>query len=78
MIYRQRPTFADDFLLQTIFPFLDSRGANFLLKLARYWNAEVPPLRSTQALAASTNPLRRVSHMWRKVAEVLATATIHV
>lgn len=78
MIFRQRPTFADEFLLQTIFPFLDSHGAKYPMKLARYWNAEVQPSQATPTVPTSAHPLTRVRHAWRKVAEVLATATINV
>ena len=43
MIVRQRATPADDFLLHVVFPWLNAMHAKPLLRLARFWNAELRP-----------------------------------
>ena len=41
MLYRQRITDVDDFLLRAVFPFLESTGLISILRLPRIWNEPI-------------------------------------
>jgi hypothetical protein len=43
MVYRQRATALDDFLLQVLFPWLVTLHLTPFLRLARIWNEPVQP-----------------------------------
>ncbi len=51
MLIRQRSTFADDFLLRVVFPYLEEHNVLCLLRLARLWNREVRSAASFEAAA---------------------------
>jgi len=67
MLIRQRSTFADEFLLQVLFPCLHSTHSRRLLVLARFWNREIC-LRPSAEVPRSPALLRDA---WRRVASVL-------
>ena len=52
VIYQQRTTVLDDFLLQTIFPWLMTLHVTPLLRLAKYWSVPIRPI----APAPSVSP----------------------
>ena len=64
MIYRQRPTVVDDFLLQVLFPWLVALHATPLLRLARIWSEPVYPAPASPASPAHD----RLRDLWSKVA----------
>ena len=64
MIYRQRQTVVDDFLLQVVFPWLVAWNATPLLWFARIWSEPVLPVPT-----ASQSAIReRIKDLWSKVA----------
>jgi len=61
VIYRQRATIADDFLLRVVFPWLIALHATPLLKLAHFW---IVPVRTVDEDAPSSHAVARV---WSKI-----------
>lgn len=72
MIYRQRQTVADDFLLQVVCPLLTALHATPLLRLARIWSEPVFPAAQAPRFAAGG----RVKDLWSKVAAWNYTSSI--
>jgi hypothetical protein len=68
MLIRQRSTFADDFLLRMVFPYLHDIGATRLTRLACFWNPEVG---SVPAPATPLRPTARIHDAWKRLAHVL-------
>ena len=64
MIYRQRQTVVDDFLLQVVCPWLADMHATPLLRLARIWSEPVLPDSRDSRSAA----LEKLKELWGKVA----------
>ena len=64
MIYRQRQTVVDDFLLQVVCPWLTDLHATRLLRLARIWSEPVFPV----ARASRSVARERIKDLWGKVA----------
>ena len=62
MIYRQRQTFVDDFLLQVVCPWLVALHATPLLRLAHIWREPAFPA------AHSAGAGERIKEVWSKVA----------
>jgi hypothetical protein len=50
MVHRQRATVMDDFLLLTVFPFLESTGVRSLVRLPRIWSKPVVRHRATSSV----------------------------
>ncbi|MBX6771241.1 MAG: hypothetical protein IRY83_05915 [Chloroflexi bacterium] len=61
MIYRQRETIFDEFLLQVVFPWLTALHATPLRRLARFW---MVPVRTGTAHRPASTPAARV---WSKI-----------
>ena len=64
MIYRQRQTVVDDFLLQVVCPWLVALHATSLLRLARIWSE--PVLLVPEASQSATH--EGIKDLWSKVA----------
>lgn len=52
VIYQQRTTVLDDFLLQVVFPLLVTMHVTPLLRLARYWSVPIRPVTSSPSMSA--------------------------
>ncbi|MBI2942208.1 MAG: hypothetical protein HYY04_17400 [Chloroflexi bacterium] len=82
MIVRQRPTIADDFLLQVLLPYLDphleSRATRHLLKLTRYWNPEIRPTNGPARIPVPSSPASRLRERWRRLLHVVSEASASV
>jgi|GEM_PF-4244752 len=63
MIYRQRPTAVDDFLLQVLFPWLIALHATPLLRLARIWSEPVYPI----PMSPGSPVNERLRDLWSKL-----------
>jgi len=64
MIYRQRQTVVDDFLLQVVCPWLADLHATRLIPLARIWSEPVFPA-SSESESAVGGPIKQ---LWSKIA----------
>lgn len=64
VIYRQRTTIIDDFLLRMVFPWLSAVHATPLLRLARFWTVPLKPMPPTTPGPALPRPVER---LWSKI-----------
>lgn len=64
MIYRQRQTVVDDFLLQVVCPWLVDLHATPLLRLARIWSEPAFPVSKASRSVAR----ERINKVWSKIA----------
>ncbi|HUX87279.1 MAG TPA: hypothetical protein VMW65_09780 [Chloroflexota bacterium] len=51
VIYQQRTTVLDDFLLQIVFPWLMTLHVTPLLRLAKYWSVPIRPMRAVPSVS---------------------------
>ncbi len=70
MLIRQRGTFADEFLLRVVFPYLYSTGVGRRLARGGIWNHEI---RLGQSAA---QPARRRRGALRRLTSALSTTTV--
>jgi hypothetical protein len=68
MLIRQRATFADDFLLQVVFPYLHENQATHLMRLAHFWNDDAGP---GPRPTSSQRPAGRLYYALRRLAHGL-------